>query len=72
MFLPVSGYLHITLDDLPWRWLDTSNEPITINGLPAGQHHILVQMVGPTHKVIDSKTITFIVPEVKEAIESHH
>jgi hypothetical protein len=29
--LPRVGHLHITLDDLPWHWLDASGEPISIN-----------------------------------------
>lgn len=64
---PRVGHLHVTVDDFPWRWLDTSNEPLTVNGLPAGPHHIRVDLEGPTHKLIDSKTVYFIVPELKEA-----
>lgn len=28
---PRIGHLHITVDDGPWRWVDTSNEPLIIN-----------------------------------------
>ncbi|MEO5891474.1 MAG: DUF6130 family protein [Ferruginibacter sp.] len=61
---PRIGHLHITLDDAPWRWLDTSNEPLTLNGLPAGSHQIRIDLEGPTHKTVDSKTVSFIVPEL--------
>jgi Family of unknown function (DUF6130) len=31
------GHLHITVDDLPWHWADTSNNnTIDIVGLPPG------------------------------------
>jgi hypothetical protein len=60
---PRIGHLHITVDSAPWRWLDASNEPIIVNKLPPGPHHILIQLVDPTHKVIESKTIHFTIPE---------
>ena len=62
---PRIGHLHITVDDAPWHWLDASNEPITLNGFPAGQHKLLIELADPTHKIIDAKSITFIVPERK-------
>lgn len=62
---PRVGHLHITVDDAPWRWLDASNEPLTVNGLPPGPHNIRIDLEGPTHKTIDSKTVNFIIPEVK-------
>jgi hypothetical protein len=62
---PRVGHLHITVDDLPWHWLDASNEPITLNGFPAGQHSLLVELADATHKIIDAKTITFVIPERK-------
>jgi hypothetical protein len=61
--LPRIGHLHITVDDLPWHWLDASGEPISINGLPRGRHKLLVELESPTHKVIDSATIYFEIPE---------
>lgn len=62
---PRAGHLHVTVDDASWHWLDASNEPITLNGLSAGRHRLLVELADPTHKIIDAKTITFIVPERK-------
>jgi len=62
---PRIGHLHITVDNLPWRWLDASNEPININKLPAGPHQVLIEMVDANHKVIDSKIVKFIIPELK-------
>ncbi len=59
---PRIGHIHVTVDNGPWHWLDTSGEPLTLNGFSAGEHNILIELADPTHKVIDSKTITFIVP----------
>jgi hypothetical protein len=69
---PRVGHIHITVDDAPWHWADTSNEPIIIVGLKEGSHRILVELADPTHKVIDSKTVTFIVPGLKQADKHHH
>jgi hypothetical protein len=61
--LPRIGHLHITVDDLPWHWLDASGEPISINGLPPGPHHLLIELEDPTHKVLDSATVHFEIPK---------
>ena len=60
---PRIGHLHVTVDDLPWHWLDASGEPLSINGLPPGPHKILLELENPTHKVIDTKTINFKIPQ---------
>jgi hypothetical protein len=69
---PRIGHLHITVDGGPWRWVDTSNEPLIINKLPAGPHRILIEMVDPNHQLIEGKTIEFIIPELKTTSTSHH
>jgi hypothetical protein len=68
---PRIGHIHVTVDDTPWHWVDASNEPLIINGLPAGAHRVLVELSDPTHKVIDSKILTFVVPDLKAAGPSH-
>jgi hypothetical protein len=60
---PRIGHLHITVDDVPWRWLHSSTEPINVANLPAGKHKVLIQLVDPAHRVLDSKTSVFEVPE---------
>ncbi len=60
---PRIGHLHVTVDDLPWHWLDASGEPLSINGLLPGRHKVLIELENPIHKVIDSKTIGFEIPE---------
>lgn len=61
---PRVGHLHLTVDNLTWHWLDASGEPITMNGFLPGQHTILIELADPTHKIIDSKMVTFIIPKV--------
>ncbi|HYO83430.1 MAG TPA: DUF6130 family protein [Bryobacteraceae bacterium] len=60
---PRIGHLHITVDNLPWRWLHPTAEPVNITNLPPGKHKVLLELVDPAHKVIDSKTSVFEVPE---------
>jgi len=67
--LPRIGHLHITVDDSPWHWLDASGEPLSINGLPPGPHKLLIELESPTHKVIDSATVHF---EIPQRPASHH
>jgi hypothetical protein len=60
---PRIGHLHITVDGASWRWLDASNEPAVINGLPPGPHKVLIELVDPTHRTIDQQSVSFTVPE---------
>jgi len=61
---PRIGHLHVTVDDLPWHWLDASGEPLTFNGFPAGPHKVLVELADANHKIFTSRIVTFVVPEV--------
>jgi len=66
---PRVGHLHITVDDLPWRWADASdNNTVDIAGLPPGPHKVLVELVNPNHQVFPEcascrQTVTFTIPE---------
>jgi len=62
---PRIGHLHLTVDDLPWHWLDASSEPLTVKGLPAGPHKILVELADANHKILASQTVLFVVPKVE-------
>jgi len=64
---PRIGHLHITVDDLPWHWLDASGEPLSINGLLPGPHTVLIELEDPTHKAIDRASIKFEIPQRPEA-----
>jgi hypothetical protein len=60
---PRLGHIHVTVDDAPWHWADASGEPLIVQGLTAGPHKILIELADPTHRVIDRKTVDFVVPE---------
>ncbi len=60
---PRIGHLHITVDYAPWHFVDASGETVIVVGLPPGPHRVLFEMADPTHRVIDSKTVSFEIPE---------
>ena len=66
---PRVGHLHITVDDLPWRWADASdNNTVDIAGLPPGPHKVLVELVNANHQVFPEcascrQTVMFTIPE---------
>jgi pimeloyl-ACP methyl ester carboxylesterase len=60
---PRIGHLHVTLDDQPWHWLDSSGEPLSINGLPPGAHKLLIELQDTSHRGLDSTTVTFEIPQ---------
>jgi hypothetical protein len=67
---PRIGHIHVTVDDSPWHFVDASGETIILVGLTPGPHRVLIDLADPTHKVMTSETIKFIVPD-KKAVEPH-
>lgn len=61
--LPRIGHIHVTVDDAPWRWADASGEPLIINGLPAGPHKVLIELVNANHQTLDQGVANFVIPE---------
>jgi hypothetical protein len=62
---PRVGHLHITVDDLPWLWADTSNSnTIDIFGLPPGPHKVRIDLVDANHNLFpgQSKVVSFTMP----------
>lgn len=62
---PRVGHLHITVDDLPWLWADTSgSNTIDIFGLPPGPHKVKIDLVDANHNVFpgQSKVVSFTMP----------
>ena len=59
---PRIGHIHVTVDDAPWHWADSSGEPLIIQGLPAGPHKVLIELADPTHKVIDRQVVDLVIP----------
>ena len=59
---PRIGHIHVTVDDAPWRWADASGEPLIINGLPAGPHKVLIELVNANHQTFDQGVVNFVIP----------
>ena len=63
---PRVGHLHITVDDLPWLWADSSDlGTVDMAGLPPGPHKVKIELVDANHQVFPGQvaTVTFTVPE---------
>ena len=67
---PRIGHIHITVDDAPWHFIDSSGETIVIVGLAPGPHSVLIELADPTHRVIAKETVKFVVPEVRASVTS--
>jgi hypothetical protein len=61
---PRIGHLHVTLDDLPWDWMDASGVPLIIQNLPPGPHRVRVELVDANHHDLDQRVVEFVVPDV--------
>jgi hypothetical protein len=64
---PRIGHLHVTLDDTPWHWADTSGNPIIVAPLPAGPHKIEIVVVNANHQPLHQTVVEFVVPKRAEA-----
>jgi hypothetical protein len=60
---PRIGHIHITVDDAGWHFVDASGETIILVGLKPGPHKVLIELADPTHKVMTSQTLSFVVPD---------
>ncbi len=59
---PRIGHIHVSVDDSQWHWVDASGEPVIVQGLSPGEHRVRIDLADPTHRVIDSSTIAFVIP----------
>lgn len=64
---PRIGHVHITVDDNSWHFVDASGETVILVGLKAGGRSVLFELADPTHRVITSQTVRFVVPDVNRA-----
>jgi Family of unknown function (DUF6130) len=64
---PRIGHAHITVDDNSWHFVDASGETVILVGLKPGPHSVLFELADPTHTVITSQTVKFVVPDTKGA-----
>lgn len=69
---PRIGHIHISVDDLPWHFVDASGETIILVGLEPGSHHVQIELADPTHQVIASETVTFVLPDPKPGENRGH
>jgi hypothetical protein len=60
---PRVGHVHITVDDVPWHFIDTSGETVVVVGLAPGSHQVLFELADPTHRVIGSEIVRFTIPD---------
>jgi hypothetical protein len=58
--------VHITVDDGPWHFIDSSGETVVIVGLPPGAHSIRFDLANHLHETIATHTVHFVVPDVAE------
>ena len=69
---PRIGHLHVTVDDFPWHWADTSdNNTVDIVGLPPGRHKVLIELVDATHRLFAGQavTVSFVVPDTAQPMQ---
>ena len=62
---PRVGHVHVTVDDVGWHFVDASSETLIVVGLKPGPHKVLIELAGPTHRVITSATVKFTLPGPK-------
>ena len=60
---PRIGHVHITVDDAPWHFIDSSGETVVVVGLSRGPHKVLFELADPVHRVISSETVHFVLPD---------
>jgi len=60
--VPRIGHLHITLDHAAWHWLQASEEPIVIQGLPSGPHQLTLELADANHHVLAAQNLDFTIP----------
>jgi len=44
------------------RGADASGEARIINGLPAGPHKVLIELVNANHQTLDKRVVHFMIP----------
>ena len=55
----------MAVDDALWHFVDASDETIILVGLIPGPHRVLIELADPTHRVITSETVKFVVPDTR-------
>jgi hypothetical protein len=64
---PRVGHLHVTVDNVPWHFVDTSGETVILVGLDPGPHMVLFELADAAHRILTSETVRFTLPAVVAA-----
>lgn len=64
---PRVGHVHITVDDAGWHFVDASGETVILVGLSPGPHRVRFELADPTHRVMATETVSFVVPPATPA-----
>jgi hypothetical protein len=56
-FVQKLGYIHITVDDAPWHFIDASGETIILFGLEPGPHKVLNEPAQSRLAITDQQRI---------------
>jgi hypothetical protein len=66
---PRVGHLHVNVDDAPWVWAHTNQEPVTVVGLETGRHKVRLQLMTANHQWLDESAVTFNLPDTRAVPE---
>ena len=59
---PDHGYVQVTVDDSPWFFIHSDNDPIVVSGLSPGKHSVKMQLVGPNYAPLGAaQTVNFTI-----------
>lgn len=59
---PKIGHLHVRVDGNAWSWIHAQTDPIYFSTLPPGVHQVSLELADAAHTVIETQTITLVVP----------
>jgi hypothetical protein len=63
---PRVGHVHVNVDDAPWVWAHTSQEPVIVVGLSPGRHKVRLQLMTANHQWLDESAVSFTLPETRQ------
>jgi len=60
---PRVGHLHVTVDDAPWHWVNSSGGPVIVGDLCPGPHKIVLELADANHQPLGERVVKFEVPQ---------
>ena len=52
----------MTVDDLPWHWVNSGGGPVIVSHLPPGPHKITLELADANHQPLGQRVVEFEVP----------